>query len=69
MSISAPPLIPLAPDEVEEVNIGLDEEDGVDSDAGGGGDDDSASKQSTENDDETGSQTSDGDETSDTNRH
>jgi DNA-directed RNA polymerase I, II, and III subunit RPABC2 len=65
MSINAPPLIPLAPDEVEEVNIGLDEEDGVDSDAGGGGDDDSASKQSTDNDDETGSQTSDGDETSD----
>lgn len=65
MSINAPPLIPLAPDEVEEVNISLDEEDGVDSDAGGGGDDDSASKQSTDNDDETGSQTSDGDETSD----
>ena len=65
--------IPLAPDDVEEVNIdniGLDEEEGgVDSDAGGGGggdDDDSASKQSTDNDDETGSQTSDGDdETSD----
>ena len=65
MASSAPPLIPLAPDEVEEVNISLDEEDGVDSDAGGGGDDDSASKQSTDNDDETGSQTSDGDETSD----
>ena len=65
MSIKTGESIPLAPDEVEEVNIGLDEEDGVDSDAGGGGDDDSASKQSTENDDETGSQTSDGDETSD----
>jgi DNA-directed RNA polymerase subunit K/omega len=66
MSIKTAESIQLAPDEVEEVNIGLDEEDGVDSDAGGGGDDDdSASKQSTDNDDETGSQTSDGDETSD----
>lgn len=67
MSIKTGESIQLAPDEVEEVNIGLDEEEGVDSDAGGGGsDDDSASKQSTtENDDETGSQTSDGDETSD----
>lgn len=68
MSIKTGESIALAPDEVEEVNIGLDEEEGVDSDAGGGGgsDDDSASKQSTtENDDETGSQTSDGDETSD----
>lgn len=68
MSIKTGESIPLAPDEVEEVNIGLDEEEGVDSDAGGGGgdDDDSASKQSTtDNDDETGSQTTDGDETSD----
>jgi DNA-directed RNA polymerase I, II, and III subunit RPABC2 len=65
MSIKTAESIQLAPDEVEEVNIDLDE--GVDSDAGGGGDDDddSASKQSTDNDDETGSQTSDGDETSD----
>ena len=67
MSIKTGESIPLAPDEVEEVNIDLDEEEGVDSDAGGGGgdDDDSASKQSTDNDDETGSQTTDGDETSD----
>lgn len=66
MSIKTGESTPLAPDYVEEVNIGLDEEDGVDSDAGGGGDDDdSASKQSTDNDDETGSQTTDGDETSD----
>ena len=65
MSIKTAESIQLAPDDVEEVNIGLDEEDGVDSDAGGGGDDDSASKQSTDNDDETGSQTTDGDETSD----
>jgi DNA-directed RNA polymerase I, II, and III subunit RPABC2 len=70
MSIKTGESIPLAPDDVEEVNIdniGLDDE-GVDSDAGGGGgsDDDSASKQSTtDNDDETGSQTTDGDETSD----
>ena len=69
MSIKTGESIPLAPDDVEEVNIdniGLEEE--VDSDAGGGGgdDDDSASKQSTtDNDDETGSQTTDGDETSD----
>ena len=67
MASSTAASIPLAPDEVEEVNIdniGLDEE-GVGSDAGGGSDDDSASKQSTtENDDETGSQTSDDDETS-----
>ena len=72
MSIKTGESIPLAPHDVEEVNIdniGLDEEEGgVDSDAGGvgGSDDDSASKQSTDNDDETGSQTSDGDdETSD----
>ena len=68
MSIKTAESIQLAPDEVEEVNIGLDEEEGVESDAGGGGDDDddSASKQSTtDNDDETGSQTTDGDETSD----
>ena len=67
MSIKTAESIQLAPDDVEEVNIGLDDE-GVDSDAGGGGgsDDDSASKQSTtDNDDETGSQTTDGDETSD----
>lgn len=67
MSIKTGESIPLAPDDVEEVNIGLDDE-GVDSDAGGGGgsDDESASKQSTtDNDDETGSQTTDGDETSD----
>ena len=67
MSIKTGESIPLAPDDVEEVNISLDE--GVDSDAGGGGggsDDESASKQSTtDNDDETGSQTTDGDETSD----
>jgi DNA-directed RNA polymerase I, II, and III subunit RPABC2 len=66
MSIKTAESIQLAPDDVEEVNIDLDE--GVDSDAGGGGDDDddSASKQSTtDNDDETGSQTTDGDETSD----
>jgi DNA-directed RNA polymerases I, II, and III subunit RPABC2 len=66
MSIKTGESIPLAPHDVEEVNIDLDEE--VDSDAGGGGgdDDDSASKQSTtDNDDETGSQTTDGDETSD----
>ena len=66
MSINTGESIPLAPHDVEEVNIDLDEE--VDSDAGGGGgdDDDSASKQSTtDNDDETGSQTTDGDETSD----
>ena len=64
MSIKTGESIPLAPDDVEEVNISLDE--GVDSDAGGGGgsDDESASKQSTtDNDDETGSQTTDGDET------
>lgn len=69
MSIKTAESIQLAPDDVEEVNIGLDEEEGVDSDAGGAGggddDDDSASKQSTDNDDETGSQTTDGDETSD----
>lgn len=69
MSIKTAESIQLAPDDVEEVNIGLDEEEGVDSDAGGAGggddDDDSASKQSTDNDDETGSQTSEGDETSD----
>jgi len=72
MSIKTGESIPLAPHDVEEVNIdniGLDEEEGgVDSDAGGvgGSDDDSASKQSTtDNDDETGSQTTDGDETSD----
>jgi DNA-directed RNA polymerase I, II, and III subunit RPABC2 len=69
MSIKTAESIQLAPDDVEEVDIGLDEEEGVDSDAGGAGggddDDDSASKQSTDNDDETGSQTSEGDETSD----
>lgn len=69
MSIKTAESIQLAPDDVEEVNIGLDEEEGVDSDAGGAGggedDDDSASKQSTDNDDETGSQTTEGDETSD----
>lgn len=69
MASSAAASIPLAPDDVEEVNIdniGLDEEErAADSDAGGGSDDDSASKQSTtDNDDETGSQTSDDDETS-----
>jgi DNA-directed RNA polymerase subunit K/omega len=57
--------IPVPPDELEgDINVGLDEEEGVESDAGGGGDDDSASKQSTDNDDETGSESSDDDETS-----
>ena len=43
MSIKTGESITLAPDDVEEVNIGLDDE-GVDSDAGGGGgsDDESA---------------------------